>query len=151
MKLEKLIEDKCNEYIENKIAKIYKVPTSFTIIRKGKQIVSAFPKKKSTIDFMGSYKGQAIAIETKSTNTTSSFPFSNIAEHQWEFFDFWNNDSLGYYIVWFKELNEMFLVDAKVMQVARDTLGRKSAPYDWFVENGIEIDEDLDFIKLINT
>lgn len=149
MKLEKLIEDKCNEYIKNNIAYIYKLPTDWVVIRKGKNIVTAYPKKKSTIDFMGSYRGDAIAIETKSTDNKTSFPFSNIAEHQWEFFDKWTTQAKGYYIVWFKKLDEMFLVDARDMQNAKDTLDRKSATYDWFVENGIKIDNDLDFIRHI--
>ena len=148
MKLEKIIEDKCNEYIKNDIAYIYKLPTDWVVIRKGKNIVTAYPKKKSTIDFMGSYKGQAVAIETKSTDNKTSFPFSNIAEHQWDFFKKWTTQAKGYYIVWFKELDEMYLVDAITMQNAKDTLDRKSAPHDWFVENGVLI-EDGDFIKHI--
>lgn len=148
MTLEKLIEDKCGEYIKKNIAYIYKIPTSFTIIRKGKQIVSAFPKKKSIVDFLGAYgDGQAIAIETKSTNNKTSFSFNNIAEHQWDFFASWTTKSKGYYIVWFKSIDKMFLVNATDMQNAKDTLDRKSAPLDWFEENAIELDEDIDFIK----
>ena len=148
MKLEGLIENRCKKYIKEGIAYIYKLPTDFTVIRKGAHIVSAFPKKKSTIDFMGSYKGLAVAIETKSTNNKTSFPFSNIAPHQLKFFKDWCKESKGYYIVWFKTLEEMYLVEAMNMQNAIDTLDRKSAPYSWFVENGIRIDDDLDFIKL---
>ena len=147
-KLEKIIEDKCNEYIKNGIAYIYKLPTDWVVQRRGKQIISAFPKKKSTIDFMGSYQGEAVAIETKSTNNKTSFSFNNIADHQWNFFIKWCTQAKGYYIVWFKELDEMYLVDAMTMQNAKDTLGRKSAPHDWFVENGVLI-KDGDFIKHI--
>lgn len=149
MRLEKIIEDKCNEYIKNDIAYIYKLPTDFTVIRKGAHIVSAFPKKKSTIDFMGCYgNGKAIAIETKSTDNKTSFPFSNIAEHQWDFFKNWTTKAKGYYIVWFKVLDRMFLVKAEDMQIAKETLDRKSAPLDWFIENSIELD-DADFINNI--
>lgn len=149
MKLEKIIEDKCEEYIKNEIAYIYKVPTSFTIIRKGKQIISAFPKKKSTIDFMGAYNGLAIAIETKSTNNKTSFPFSNIADHQYNFFIQWCKQAKGFYIVWFKVIDEMFLVKAADIQKAKDTMDRKSIPLDWFKENAIKLDKDINFIKHI--
>ncbi|HHX70433.1 MAG TPA: Holliday junction resolvase RecU [Gallicola sp.] len=149
MKLEKIIEDKCEEYIKNEIAYIYKVPTSFTVIRKGKQIISAFPKKKSTIDFMGAYNGLAIAIETKSTNNKTSFPFSNIADHQYNFFMQWCKQAKGFYIVWFKVIDEMFLVKAVDIQKAKDTIDRKSIPLDWFKENAIKLDENIDFIKHI--
>ena len=150
MKLEKIIENKCKEYIEDGIAYIYKLPTDWVVIRKGKNIVSAFPKKKSTIDFMGTYgEGKAIAIETKSTNSRTSLPFSNIAEHQWKFFESWTQIAKGYYIVWFKSIDKMFLVQAEDMQIAKDTLDRKSAPLDWFESNAIKL-KNTDFIKHIN-
>lgn len=149
MKLEKIIENKCKEYIEDGIAYIYKLPTDWVVIRKGKNIVSAFPKKKSTIDFMGTYgEGKAIAIETKSTNNKTSLPFSNIADHQWDFFKSWTQIAEGYYIVWFKSIDKMYLVQAEDMQNAKDTLDRKSAPLEWFKENAIELKNE-DFIKYI--
>lgn len=149
MKLEKIIENKCKEYIEDGIAYIYKLPTDWVVIRKGKNIVSAFPKKKSTIDFMGTYgEGKAIAIETKSTNNKTSLPFSNIADHQWDFFKSWTQIAEGYYIVWFKSIDKMYLVQAEDMQNAKDTLDRKSAPLEWFKENAVEL-KDEDFIRCI--
>ncbi len=149
MKLEKIIENKCKEYIEDGIAYIYKLPTDWVVIRKGKNIVSAFPKKKSTIDFMGTYgEGKAIAIETKSTNNKTSLPFSNIADHQWDFFKSWTQIAEGYYIVWFKSIDKMYLVQAEDMQNAKDTLDRKSAPLEWFKENAVEL-EDEDFIEYL--
>lgn len=149
MKLEKIIEDRCNKYIKESIAHIYKIPTDWVVIRKGKNITTAYPKKKSIIDFLGSYQGQAIGIETKSTNNKTSFPFSNIADHQWEFFENWCLQAKGYYIIWFKKIDKMFLVDAKDMQHAKDTLDRKSVPLEWFINNAIELDKDVDFIKHI--
>lgn len=149
MKLEKIITEKCTEYIKNDIAYIYKIPTDWQVLRKGKRIVNAFPKKKSIIDFLGTYKGQAIGIEAKSTTNTTSFPFSNIAEHQWDFFKKWCTQAKGYYIIWFKKIDKMFLVKAEDMQNAKDTLDRKSAPLEWFKDNAIELDGDIDFIKYI--
>jgi len=147
--LENKITQKCNEYIKKDIAYIYKIPTNWVVIRKGKKIISAFPKKKSIIDYIGTYKGMAIGIEAKSTTNTTSFPFSNIADHQWNFFKKWCNQAKGYYIVWFKKIDKIFLVDAKNMQKAKDTLGRKSVPLNWFKNNAIELGNDIDFIKYI--
>lgn len=149
MTLEKIVTQKCNEYLEDGIAYIYKIPTDWTVLRRGKEIISAFPKKKSIVDYLGTYNGLAIAIEAKSTTNTTSFPFSNIAEHQWTFFKKWCNQAIGYYIIWFKKINKMFLVDAKDMQDAKDTLGRKSAPLNWFKNNATELGNDIDFIKYI--
>jgi recombination protein U len=147
MDLEKKLNNVINQYLKDGIATIYKVPTDWTVIRKGKNIVSAFPKQKSIVDYIGAYKGKSIAIEAKRTNNKTSFPFDNIKDHQWVFFEKWQG--LGYYIVWFKELNRVFLVESSDMQNARDTLDRKSAPFSWFEENCIEINKDMDFIKYV--
>ena len=149
MVLEQIITNKCNEYIEKDIAYIYKIPTDWRVIRSGKRIVTAYPKKKAIIDFLGTYKGQAIGIETKSTNNTTSFSFKNIASHQWKFFDKWCKQAKGYYIIWFKKINRMFLVKAEDMKKAKETLDRKSVPLEWFEENAIELGDDIDFIKYI--
>ncbi len=149
MTLEKIITKKCNEYIKKDIAYIYKIPTDWVVIRKGKKIISAFPKKKSIVDYLGVYNGLAIAIEAKSTTNKTSFPFKNIADHQWIFFKKWCTQANGYYIIWFKKIDMMFLVDAKDLQEAKDTLDRKSAPLDWFKNNAIKLDGDINFIKHI--
>ena len=154
---EKLIESKCKEYKKNNIAIIEKIPTDWVVIRKYdpikkiSNIAMAYPREQSICDYLGSYKGKAIALEAKKTDNKTSFPFSNIKEHQINFLKQWcDNGSLGYYIIWFKELNKTFLVKSTDMQNAIDTLGRKSAPIDWFDNNGILLDEDMNFIEHCN-
>lgn len=152
MDLENMITNQCQKYWDTGVAHIKKIPTDWVVIRKyipskkRTEIVTAFPKEKSTVDHMGEYGIRSIAIEAKQTNNKTSFPFNNIKDHQWEFFKDWRG--LGYYIIWFKELNRYFLVKAEDFQVAKDTLDRKSAPLDWFEDYAVEMD-GVDFIKYI--
>lgn len=147
MDLEKKLNKVIKQYIDKGICTLYKIPTEFTVIRKGAKIVSAFPKQKAIVDYLGAYKGIAIAIEAKRTVNKTSFPFNNIADHQWDFFEKWQG--LGYYIVWFKTLGRVFLVDCRIMQDAKDNLDRKSVTLEWFEETTIEMDNSMDFIKYI--
>jgi len=150
---EKIISDKCLEYMKSKRAYILKFPTEWSVIRKGKIIVSAFPKKKSICDFLGVLaNGQAIAIEAKQISSSlTSFPFSNIHDHQFIFFkDYINCGGLGYYLIYWKTLDECYLVTSEKIQDAKDNLERKSIPIDWFhnTDNCIEV-KDFEFLNYI--
>lgn len=149
MDLESKLNKVIKQYIDKGVATIYKIPTEFTVIRNGTKIVSAFPKQKAIVDYLGGYRGRAIAIEAKRTTNKTSFPFSNIADHQWDFFKKWHG--LGYYVIWFKTLSRVFLVDSRIMQDAKDGLDRKSVTLKWFEENAIEMDSSMDFIKYIES
>ena len=80
MDLEKKLNNKFKKYYEDGTACIFKVPTDWTVIRKGAKIVSAFAKQKSIVDYLGSYKGTPIAIEAKRT-TNKSVIFIFIIHH----------------------------------------------------------------------
>lgn len=95
--------------------------------------------------------GRAISIEAKRTTNTTSFPFANIKEHQYKFFEAWKEISpLGYFLIWFKTQDKKFLVEAEKILELRKTIKRKSIPYDWFEENSILLDKELNFLDYIN-
>lgn len=49
---------RANRYYKNKgLALVQKISTPWNVVRRGKQIVSAFPSEKSTLDFRGTVKG----------------------------------------------------------------------------------------------
>ncbi|HET7733585.1 MAG TPA: Holliday junction resolvase RecU [Paludibacter sp.] len=150
---EELITSKCEEYMEQGIANIYKVPTDWTVLRKYDPvkkisiIFNAFPKEKSIVDYLGDYQGRSIALEAKKTDNKTSFPFGNVKDHQWDFMKSWKG--LKFYIIQFKELNKIFLVDADKFGKLKEEADRKSATYKWFEENAILLDEDIDFLKYI--
>lgn len=82
---EQLIEHSNKQYQTKGKALIQKVPTPWKVIRRGKQIVSAHPAEKSTVDFVGVADGKAIAFDAKSTRELTRFPLSNIEVHQMVF------------------------------------------------------------------
>lgn len=75
---------KSNVIYKNKgIALIQKISTPWTVIRKGKEIVSAFPEGKSTLDFRGTVKPQIpISFDCKETQDERGLPLTNIPVHQ---------------------------------------------------------------------
>ena len=79
------IINKCKYYRDNDIALIIKIPTEFTILRRGARIISAFPREKAFLDFVGTLKdGRTIFVEAKSTANKTSFPLSMIKPHQYD-------------------------------------------------------------------
>ena len=147
---EKIIK-KCAEYRKQQKALIIKIPTEFTILRRGARIVSAFPREKAFLDFVGVLKdGRTIFIEAKSTANKTSFPLSMIKDHQ---FDLCNEirkyTTMCYYLIYFKELKKTYLVHSEDVEMFRLTETRKSLPIKWLDEHAIILDDHLDFLNYI--
>ena len=71
------------QYKRKGIALIQKISTPWTVIRNGKQIVSAFPESKSTLDFRGTVRpGTSISFDCKETIEVKGLPLKNILDHQ---------------------------------------------------------------------
>lgn len=127
-----------------------KIPTDFCIVRKFGKITSAFPRKKSTVDFVISFKGRFLAIEAKSTDKKTSFPMDNIKEHQVKYLDLlYDNNSLTYYAIYFKKLDRAFLVHSKLINLKiQEEI--KSLKLEWFENNGHEFDsKEMNFDEYI--
>ena len=160
LKFEEEIQKRCDYLRKEGIALISKVPTDWKVLRKyspikkKSEIYNAFPVSESKfVDFIGIINGKAVGIEAKETQETTRFPFDNIKDTQIEFLKEWVElGGLGYYMVRFKTNEKVFLVPSKVMHECMDTIGRKSAPYQWFIDN-TEIQEVdyklLDFEKKV--
>lgn len=149
---EKKLTSKFNEYREDGKAYIFKIPTEFTLIRKGGVITSAFPKKKSSsLDYIGILpSGRAIVFEAKTTSEKTSFPLSNIKDYQYELVDeIYNYVNNIFFIIEFREYKEVYLVHADKIKEFKENNKRKSIPYKDFKEIGILI-EDLDILKYID-
>lgn len=75
------------QYKRKGIALIQKISTPWTVIRRGKQIVSAFPEGKSTLDFRGTVKGgTSISFDCKENKKEErGLPLSYIQDHQIEY------------------------------------------------------------------
>ena len=72
------------QYKRKGIALIQKISTPWIVIRRGKQIVSAFPEGKSTLDFRGTVKGgTSISFDCKENKKEErGLPLRYIQEHQ---------------------------------------------------------------------
>lgn len=143
MNLENDINSSNQYYLDNKIAAIYKKPTPITINKvdyKSRQdavIKEAHFKIPSTTDYNGIYNGKYIDFEAKETQSKTSFPLSNIHEHQ---IDHLNTiiemGGIGFIIVRFTLLNLTFYLSGKKLNEFLKLSDRKSIPLEYFKENG---------------
>lgn len=150
-----------NEYYrENNIAIIYKKPTPITIhkvdypSRKEAVIKEAHFKIPSTTDYNGIYKGKYIDFEAKETNHKTSFPLSNIHQHQIEHLKkITEHGGIGFLIVRFNAYGETYLLENKHFFSFLEKETRKSIPYSFFQKYGklisIGLRPRLDYLKLI--
>ena len=150
-KFEQKLTEQFEQYRKDKKAYIFKVPTEFVVLRKGSKIVSAFPKKQSPcLDYIGIlHNGKSIVFEAKTTANKTSFPLSNIKDYQYnlitEISHYVNN---VFFIIEFRELNEIYLVSGKAIQEFKENNTRKSIPYSDFKNIGILMN-DLDVLKYL--
>ena len=65
-------------YKKKGIALIQKISTPWTVIRKGEQIVSAFPERESTLDFRGTvFLEYQLVLIAKETTEEKGLPLAN--------------------------------------------------------------------------
>lgn len=151
-KFENRLTKQFEKYRKEGKAYIFKIPNEFVVLRKGAKIVSAFPKKQSPcLDYIGILpNGKAIVFEAKTTANKTSFPLSNIKDYQYDLIDEIQNYANNvFFIIEFRELNEIYLVSGEEVEKFKENNERKSIPYKEFKNIGILM-EDLDVLKYIN-
>ena len=146
MSLEEDINLSNDFYRETGRALINKRPTPINIVKvdysHGARITDAYFEKQSTTDYNGVYKGRYIDFEAKNTKSTTSFPLSNISEHQIVHLkNVIKHGGIAFFVISFQIQNEIYLLDAKFVIEFYEHGKRKSIPYDCFVTNGIEIEQ----------
>lgn len=161
MTLENDLNDTNKYYLVNDIAIIHKKPTPITIVevdyhsRKEAVITKAYFKTPSTTDYNGIYKGKYIDFEAKETISKTSFPLSNIHNHQIEHLK--NVDKHGgiaFLIVRFTHLNLTYYLSFKDLDKFIQSNKKKSIPLKYFEEYGIIIPDKysprVDYLEVIN-
>ena len=134
-----------NEYYTQKgLALITKRPTPINIVKvdysKGARITDAYFEKQSTTDYNGVYKGKYLDFEAKNTKSKTSFPLSNIEEHQIVHLKrVIEQRGIAFFIIQFQLLNEVYLLDASFVIDFWENGKRKSIPYEVFKKEGILI------------
>lgn len=87
--LEELIELANRQYQGRGVATIHKVPTAWIPIRDGSgRIATAKVDRKASVDFLGVYRGRAIAFDAKHTDA-ARIRWDRVELHQAEFLDGW--------------------------------------------------------------
>ena len=147
MSLEEDINLSNEYYRDNDIALIHKRPTPINIVKvdysKGARITDAYFEKQSTTDYNGVYKGKYLDFEAKNTKSETSFPLSNISEHQIiHLKNVIKHGGIAFFIICFQLKNEIYLLDASFVIEFYEKGGRKSIPYDVFKKEGILIQQD---------
>lgn len=151
-KFENRLTKQFEKYRKEGKAYIFKIPTEFVVLRKGAKIVSAFPKKQSPcLDYIGILpNGKSIVFEAKTTANKTSFPLSNIKDYQYDLIDEIQNYANNvFFIIEFREFNEVYLVSGLAIREFKENNLRKSIPYKEFKNIGILMN-DLDVLKYIN-
>lgn len=115
MLLEKIINKTIDYYAKNKLAYIEKksLPVKFKKVENDNlKLDEAYILKKSTVDYIGCYKGFFVAFEAKSTNE-KRLPANNITRHQIKYLlDIESNSGLAFFIIFFSFCDEFYLVKA---------------------------------------
>ena len=155
MDLEYLINLANEFYKEEDIALIYKKPTPIGINKTNYKngTIQGFFKEQSTLDYNGIYKGYYIDFDAKVTNSTTSFPLSNIHEHQLKHIDGVIRHGGIAFLIIAMNAEYYLLPGEKLLQFIKDN-SRKSIPYNYIKENALKITltikPTLDYIKAVD-
>ncbi|MGI8315325.1 Holliday junction resolvase RecU [Halobacillus mangrovi] len=139
-----------NEYYLNAgIAVVHKKPTPVQIVnvdypkRSAAVIKEAYFKQASTTDFNGVYRGKHIDFEAKETRNKTSFPLSNVHQHQIDHMKaVHEHGGICFMIIKFTPLDEVYLLPSpQLFHYWDDQIGggRKSIPYHHVQLEGVQI------------
>lgn len=147
--LENLINMANEYYVDNDLAIIYKKPTPIQVVKydySKNRITDAFYKEISTLDYNGIYKGLYIEFDAKNTNK-DSLPLSNIANHQLDHIKrIINHNGIVFLLIMIR--NKCFILSGKKLLEFIKNNTRKSIPYQYIEDNGIEV--NYSYLKGVN-
>ncbi len=109
--LEEMINRTNDQYREQGLALIQKVPTPITPVKMEKdshRITLAYFDQKSTVDYIGAVQGLPVCFDAKECHA-DSFPLANIHEHQVAFMsDFEKQGGISFLILYFAMRDELY-------------------------------------------
>ncbi|WP_423808603.1 Holliday junction resolvase RecU [Pontibacillus yanchengensis] len=139
MTLEEDINQTNQAYLQSGKAVIHKKPTPVQIVnvdfpkRSAAVIKEAYFKQPSTTDYNGVYKGKYVDFEAKETKNKTSFPLSNVHEHQIQHMkQVIEHGGICFIILRFSQQEETYLLPAEKLfsyWERQSNGGRKSIPY----------------------
>lgn len=149
MTLEEDINETNQYYLITNQAVIHKKPTPVQIVkvnyprRSAAVIREAYFKQPSTTDYNGVYNGKYVDFEAKETSNKTSFPLSNIHEHQIQHMkQVTKQQGISFLIIRFTFHDETYFFPAERLFAHwenKEAGGRKSISYENVKEEGILI------------
>ena len=161
--LEDMINLTIEQYREQHLALIQKIPTPITPIEIDKQsrhITLAYFEQKSTVDYVGAVQGIPVCFDAKEC-CVDTFPLQNVHPHQVAFMEeFEKQEGIAFLILYFSHRKEYYYMRFLEMMKFWDRMnegGRKSFLYTeldrkWFLREernripllkGIQMDLDM--------
>ena len=145
--LEKLINKVNLVYRKKQLAVIYNLPLPVTVTNKG-----IIPINTPT-DYIGCIgpNGKGVAFDAKETRSSTSFPLSNIHDHQLNFLSLFEKcKGKSGFLIWFKTVDntEAFWTPTSFIENFIETETRKSIPYKKF-KNEWRV-KLTDYLNLLN-
>lgn len=159
MDFEKAINSSNLYYDDNQIAIITKRPTPIKIVKvdyaHNARITDAYFEKQSTTDYNGVYKGKYIDFECKETKSKTSLSFNNISSHQIKHLKkVLFHGGIAFFLIYFIELNEIYLLDASFVIDKYESDERRSLPLSYIQNNGYLIEQGyiprINYIKVVD-
>lgn len=158
MNLESALNSSNEYYLRKDIALIHKKPTPIGIVdvsykNHKKTIEKAYFKEQSTLDYNGLYNGKYIEFDAKETLNKTSFPLSNVHEHQTiQIRNVIKHGGIVFLIIRMNNINYLLTGEDYIHYV--DTEKRKSISYDYIKEKAYIIKEayqpQLDYLKIVD-
>ncbi len=104
-------------YKSREIALIQKISTPWKVIRSGNRIVTAFPERKSTLDFRGTVKGGiSISFDCKESQDIRGLPLKYIEPHQIDYIRAAiKMGEISFILCYVKPFNKRYLIKGKVV------------------------------------
>lgn len=159
MDFEKAINSSNLYYDDNQIAIITKRPTPIKIVKvdyaHNARITDAYFEKQSTTDYNGVYKGKYIDFECKETKSKTSLSFNNISSHQIKHLKkVLFHGGIAFFLIYFIELNEIYLLDASFVINKYESDERRSLPLSYIQNNGYLIEQGyiprINYLKVVD-
>ena len=153
MDLENIINETNTYYKDNNIAIIYKKATPITALKtENGKITNGFYKEKSTLDYVGIYKGKYIEFDVKETKL-NYLPLSNIKDHQINHIkDIIDHKGISFIIISIKE--NYYILNGKDFINYIDNYKVSTISYEYIKEYGIMLKynyiKGLDYISKLN-
>ena len=156
------LEDDINQtneyYILQNIALVYKKPTPIQVVQveyPKNRIKEAYFHEPSTLDYTGIYQGKYIEFDAKETQSKTSFPLSNIHNHQMKHIErVLYYGGIAFLIVRFSSLNLTYVLLGEDVVHFENTYHRKSIPLEFFKEHAYLVElkyaPRLDYIRIID-